>query len=64
MFIFSFYVNRNNLTFEFFYKDDDLGDPMINEYHIKSFGWATTEQVDQMQEKTFQVNDALKKLFS
>ena len=57
-------IDLNPPTFEFFYKDDDLGDPMINEYHIKSFGWATTEQVEQMQEKTFQVNDALKKLFS
>ena len=37
---------------------------MINEYHIKSFGWANSEQVEQMQKKTFQVNDALKKLFS
>ena len=37
---------------------------MINEYHIKSFGWATEEQVEQMQTKTFQVNEALKKLFS
>ena len=37
---------------------------MINEYHIKSFGWATEEQVEQMQEKTFLVNDALKRLFS
>ena len=53
-----------NPIFEFFYKDDDLGDPMINEYHIKSFGWATEDQVTQMQTKTFQVNDALKKLFS
>jgi len=53
-----------NPTFEFFYKDDELGDPMINEYHIKSFGWATEEQVEQMQEKTFLVNDALKRLFS
>ena len=57
-------IDLNPPTFEFFYKDDDLGDPMINEYHIKSFGWATAEQVEQMQEKTFQVNDALKKLFS
>ena len=56
-------INLNPPTFEFFYKDDDLGDPMINEYHIKSFGWATSEQVEQMQVKTFQVNDALKKLF-
>ena len=47
-----------------FYKDVDLGDPMINEYHIKSFGWATEDQVEQMQVKTFEVNNALKKLFS
>ena len=57
-------IDHNPPTFEFFYKDDDLGDPMINEYHIKSFGWATEEQVDQMQIKTFEVNTALKKLFS
>ena len=29
-------MDLNPPTFEFFYKDDDLGDPMINEYHIKS----------------------------
>ena len=57
-------IDLNPPTFEFFYKDDDLGDPMINEYHIKSFGWATEEQVDQMKIKTFEVNTALKKLFS
>ncbi len=28
-------------TFEFFLKNDALGDPMVNEYHIASFGWAT-----------------------
>lgn len=57
-------IDLNPPTFEFFYKDDDLGDPMINEYHIQSFGWATKEQVEQMQVKTFEVNTALKKLFS
>ena len=57
-------IDLNPPTFEFFYKDDDLGDPMINEYHIKSFGLATEEQVEQMQIKTFEVNTALKKLFS
>ena len=51
-------IDLNPPTFEFFYKDDELGDPMINEYHIKSFGWATEEQVEQMQEKTFLVNDS------
>lgn len=50
-------------TFEFFLKNDALGDPMINEYHIRSFGWATSEQVTKMQELTFKVNDVLKDLF-
>ena len=56
-------IDINPPTFEFFYKDDALGDPMINEYHIKAFGWATEEQVEQMQILTFEVNAALKKLF-
>ena len=36
---------------------------MINEYHIRSFGWATDEQVARMKELTFKVNDVLKKMF-
>ena len=50
-------------TFEFFLKNDDLGDPMVNEYHIRSFGWATDEQVAQMKALTFKVNEVLKQLF-
>lgn len=50
-------------TFEFFLKNDALGDPMVNESHIRSFGWATEEQVAQMKEITFRVNDVLKALF-
>lgn len=50
-------------TFEFFLKNDALHDPMINEYHIRSFGWATDEQVARMKELTFKVNDVLKKMF-
>ncbi len=50
-------------TFEFFLKDDDLGDPMINDYHIRSFGWATDAQVEEMKALTFKVNDVLKQLF-
>ena len=37
---------------------------MINDYHIKSFGWASDEQIEEMKIKTFQVNDTLKRLFS
>lgn len=49
--------------FEFFYKDDGLGDPMINTSHIINFGWATVEQVEEMKHLTFAVNDCLKALF-
>jgi phosphoribosylaminoimidazole-succinocarboxamide synthase len=37
---------------------------MINEYHIRSFGWAEPEHVTRMQELTFEVNDVLKALFA
>lgn len=50
-------------TFEFFLKNDPLHDPMINEYHIRSFGWATDEDIEGMKTLTFKVNDVLKKLF-
>ena len=53
----------NPPTFEFFLKNDELGDPMINEYHIRSFGWAEAEHVEKMKELTFAVNDVLKAIF-
>ncbi len=49
--------------FEFFYKDDDLGDPMINESHIKTFNWATEAEIKEMKALTFKVNDFLSALF-
>lgn len=56
-------LDLNPPTFEFFLKNDQLGDPMINEYHIQSFGWALPEQVVQMKQMTFAVNKVLKDLF-
>ncbi|GAB1266504.1 phosphoribosylaminoimidazolesuccinocarboxamide synthase [Aurantivibrio infirmus] len=56
-------IDLNPPTFEFFLKNDDLGDPMINEYHIESFGWSKAEYVDIMKELSFKVNDILKALF-
>jgi phosphoribosylaminoimidazole-succinocarboxamide synthase len=50
-------------TFEFFLKNDDLGDPMINDFHIESFAWATKQQVATMKELSFAVNDVLTGLF-
>jgi len=49
--------------FEFFLKDDDLGDPLINDNHITAFGWGTEEEIEKMKEITFRINDLLCKLF-
>lgn len=56
-------LDLNPPTFEFFLKNDALHDPMVNEYHIRSFGWASDEQIARMKELSFKVNDVLKKLF-
>ena len=53
----------NPPTFEFFLKNDALHDPMVNESHIETFGWATAAEVAKMKELTFKVNTVLKKLF-
>lgn len=50
-------------TFELFLKNDALGDPMVNEYHVRSFGWATQDQLERMKALSFQVNEVLKGLF-
>jgi len=50
-------------TFELFLKNDALGDPMVNESHARSFGWATPEQIAEMKALTFKVNEVLSELF-
>ncbi len=57
-------MDLNPPTFEFFLKNDELHDPMINEYHIRAFGWADDEAIETMKELTFKVNDTLTKLFA
>ena len=49
--------------FEFFLKDDDLGDPLINDEHIISFGWASIDQIKEMKSLTYKINTILSKLF-
>lgn len=51
-------------VFEFFLKDDALHDPMINDFHIATFGWASEAQVAAMKALTFQVNEVLSQLFA
>ena len=57
-------LELNPPTFEFFLKDDARHDPMINESHIRSFAWASEEEVDTMRALTLKVNDVLKDLFA
>lgn len=49
--------------FEFFLKDDDLGDPLINDEHIISFDWAKEEHIVEMKKLTYKINEVLSKLF-
>ena len=49
--------------FELFLKNDDLHDPMINASHCVTFGWATSEQLAEMEALTHRVNDVLAPLF-
>ena len=44
---------------EFCYKDDALGDPMVNEYHIAAMGWATEEEMALIAFYALKVNDIL-----
>ena len=57
-------IDLNPPTFEFFLKNDALHDPMINEHHIVSFGWANEQAIAFMKEQTFKINMILSKLFS
>ena len=50
-------------TLEFSYKDDDLGDPLINDYHAIAIGAATREEIDTITDYVFKVNDFMCKFF-
>lgn len=48
---------------EYCYKDDALGDPMVNDYHILAMGYATKEELDTIADYTFRINEFLKGFF-
>lgn len=50
-------------TLEFSYKDDALGDPLINDYFAIALGVATREEIEKITEYAFKVNEVLKKYF-
>lgn len=47
-------------TIEFSYKNDDLGDPLLNSYHAIALKLATREEIDQIKSMAFKVNEVLK----
>ncbi len=47
-------------TIEFSYKDDALGDPLINDYHAVALGLATWDEIELIKKYAFAVNDFLK----
>ncbi len=50
-------------TIEFSYKNDELGDPLINEYHALALKLATKDEINQIKTMAFRVNDVLKGYF-
>lgn len=50
-------------TIEFSYKNDELGDPLINDYHALALHLATRDELAAIQRMAFQANDIMKQYF-
>jgi len=48
---------------EFYYKADELDDPMVSEEHITAFGWAAPQEIDDIMALAIRVNDFVSGLF-
>jgi phosphoribosylaminoimidazole-succinocarboxamide synthase len=48
---------------EYYYKNAALGDPLVSEEHITAFGWASTQDLDEILQMSLRVNDFLSGLF-
>ena len=51
-------------TIEFSYKNDDLGDPLINEYHALALKLATKAEIETIKSMAFKINELLKQRFA
>ena len=49
---------------EFYYKSDELDDPMVSEEHVTAFGWANPQEIDEMIALALRINDFLSGLFT
>lgn len=52
-------TEMNPTVLEYCYKDDALGDPMVNEYHIRAMDWATQEELDRIAALSMKINRIL-----
>ena len=57
------YFRNIFIYIEFSYKNDDLGDPLINSYHALALKLATKEEIETIKTLAFKVNEVLKKYF-
>jgi phosphoribosylaminoimidazole-succinocarboxamide synthase len=48
---------------EYYLKNDELGDPLVTEEHITAFGWAATQDLDDMLQLSLRINDFMSGLF-
>ncbi len=49
---------------EFYYKNDELGDPLVTEEHVTAFGWATPHEIDDIMAVALRVNDFMSGMFA
>ncbi len=57
-------IKFDSPTIEFSYKNDDLGDPLLNEYHALALKLATKAEIDLIKSMAFKVNEVLKTYFA
>ena len=53
-------LHLKTTVFELSYKDDSLGDPLINDYHAVGIGATTFEELKVIYDMTAKINDVLK----
>jgi phosphoribosylaminoimidazole-succinocarboxamide synthase len=49
---------------EYYYKSDELGDPLVTEEHITAFGWASYQELDEILNLALRINDYLCGIFT
>ena len=53
----------NKPLIEFYYKNDELGDPLVSREHVEAFGWASTSELNFITEQCLRINDFLQGMF-